>query len=84
MASTISLCASQTIERINSFSFGRRAVLTAGRRVGTGGKSIHYIMGDLTFDQSGLTGISTFSERVNGYFFFLYFKHSLLQSHFLQ
>jgi len=63
---------SQTIERINSFSFDGEAVLTAGDGVGTG-KVFHYINGRFDVHQR-VYRISNFSERVNGYFFFLYFS----------
>ena len=62
---------SQTVERINSYSFDGEAVLTAGDGVGTG-KVFHYINGKFDFHQR-VYKISKFSERLNGYFFFLYF-----------
>ncbi len=63
---------SQTIERINSFSFEGEAVLTAGDGVGTG-KVFHYINGRFDVHQR-VYRISNFAERVNGYFFYLYFS----------
>ncbi|RJO73143.1 MAG: restriction endonuclease subunit S [Myxococcales bacterium] len=63
---------SQTIERINSYSFDGEAVLTAGDGVGTG-KIFHYIKGKFDVHQR-VYRISEFSERLNGYFFFLYFS----------
>jgi type I restriction enzyme, S subunit len=63
---------SQTVERINSYSFEGEAVLTAGDGVGTG-KVFHYINGRFDIHQR-VYRISNFAERVNGYFFYLYFS----------
>jgi type I restriction enzyme S subunit len=63
---------SQTIERINSYSFDGEAVLTAGDGVGTG-KVFHYINGRFDVHQR-VYRISNFAEHVNGYFFHLYFS----------
>jgi type I restriction enzyme S subunit len=63
---------SQTVERINSFSFDGEAVLTAGDGVGTG-KVFHYINGKFDFHQR-VYKISNFSERLDGYFFYVYFS----------
>jgi type I restriction enzyme, S subunit len=63
---------SQTVEHINSYSFDGETVLTAGDGVGTG-KIFHYITGKFDAHQR-VYRISDFSERVNGYFFFLYFS----------
>lgn len=63
---------SQTVERINSYSFDGEAVLTAGDGVGTG-KVFHYINGRFDAHQR-VYRISDFSERINGYFFYLYFS----------
>jgi len=63
---------SQTVERINSYSFDGEAVMTAGDGVGTG-KVFHYINGRFDVHQR-VYRISNFSERVNGYFFYLYFS----------
>ena len=63
---------SQTIERINSYSFDGEAVLTAGDGVGTG-KVFHYIDGRFDVHQR-VYQIFNFSERVDGYFFYLYFS----------
>jgi len=63
---------SQTVERINSYSFDGEAVLTAGDGVGTG-KVFHYINGRFDVHQR-VYRISNFSERINGYFFYLYFS----------
>jgi len=63
---------SQTVERINSYSFDGEAVLTAGDGVGTG-KVFHYINGKLDVHQR-VYRISNFAKHVNGYFFYLYFS----------
>ena len=63
---------SQKIERINSYSFDGEAVLTAGDGVGTG-KVFHYINGKFDVHQR-VYRISNFSERIDGYFFYLYFS----------
>jgi type I restriction enzyme S subunit len=63
---------SQIVERINSYSFDGEAVLTAGDGVGTG-KVFHYINGKFDAHQR-VYRITDFSERVNGYFFYLYFS----------
>lgn len=63
---------SQTVERINSYSFDGEAVLTAGDGVGTG-KVFHYINGKFDAHQR-VYRISDFNERVNSYFFYLYFS----------
>jgi type I restriction enzyme S subunit len=63
---------SQTIERINSFSFDGEAVLTAGDGVGTG-KVFHYINGKFDAHQR-VYRIAEFTDRLNGYYFFLYFS----------
>jgi len=64
---------SQTVERINSYSYDGEAVLTAGDGVGTG-KVFHYINGKFDAHQR-VYRISDFAERVNGYFFYLYFSN---------
>jgi type I restriction enzyme, S subunit len=63
---------SQTVERINSYSYDGEAVLTAGDGVGTG-KVFHYINGKFDTHQR-VYRITEFSERINGYFFYLYFS----------
>lgn len=63
---------SQTVERINSFSFDGEAVLTAGDGVGVG-KVMHYINGKFDCHQR-VYRISNFSENLEGYFFYLYFS----------
>ncbi|WP_249555202.1 restriction endonuclease subunit S [Shewanella sp. 8A] len=64
---------SQTIERINSFSFDGEAVLTAGDGVGTG-KIFHYINGKFDFHQRVYL-MYNFGERVDGYFFYIFFSN---------
>lgn len=64
---------SQTVERINSYSFDGEAVLTAGDGVGTG-KVFHYINGKFDAHQR-VYQISKFNELVSGYFFYLYFSN---------
>ncbi|MBK8810455.1 MAG: restriction endonuclease subunit S [Acidobacteria bacterium] len=72
---------SQTVERINSFSFDGEAVLTAGDGVGTG-KIYHYINGKFDFHQR-VYKISEFDETLKGYFFYIYFSknfyHRIMQ-----
>lgn len=63
---------SQIVERIKSYSFDGEAVLTAGDGVGTG-KVFHYIDGKFDVHQR-VYRISDFNERLNGYFFYLYFS----------
>ena len=63
---------SQTVERINSYSFDGEAVLTAGDGVGTG-KVVHYVNGRFDVHQR-VYRISNFGERIDGYFFYLYFS----------
>jgi type I restriction enzyme S subunit len=63
---------SQTVERINSYSFDGEAVLTAGDGVGTG-RVFHYINGRFDVHQR-VYRISNFAQRVNGYFFYLNFS----------
>lgn len=63
---------SQTVERINSYSFDGEAVLTAGDGVGTG-KVFHYINGKFDVHQR-VYRISNFQAAIDGYFFYLYFS----------
>ncbi|MBW7990810.1 MAG: restriction endonuclease subunit S [Planctomycetes bacterium] len=65
---------SSIIERINSYSFDGEAVLTAGDGVGTG-KIYHYINGKFDFHQR-VYKISDFSEKLNGYYFYLFFSNN--------
>lgn len=63
---------SQSVERINSFSFEGEAVLTAGDGVGTG-KIFHYI--NRRFDvHQRVYRISDFSESLDGKYFFYQFS----------
>jgi type I restriction enzyme S subunit len=64
---------SQTVEKINSYSFDGEAVLTAGDGVGTG-KIFHYINGKFDFHQR-VYKMSHFIKKLNGYFFYLYFSN---------
>jgi type I restriction enzyme S subunit len=62
------------VERINSYSYDGEAVLTAGDGVGTG-KVFHYINGKFDFHQR-VYKISNFNEKLDGYFFYLYFSNN--------
>ena len=64
---------SQTIERINSYTYDGEAVLTAGDGVGTG-KIFHFIRGKFDFHQR-VYKMSEFCERLVGYYFYLYFSN---------
>ena len=68
---------SQTIERINSFSFDGEAVLTAGDGVGIG-KVIHYVNEKFDIHQR-VYKISHFDSTVLGFYFFLYFKNNFYE-----
>jgi type I restriction enzyme S subunit len=63
---------SQNVERINSYSFEKEAVLTAGDGVGTG-KIFHYIDGKFDVHQRVYV-MSDFVDRISGYFFYLVFS----------
>lgn len=63
---------SQTVERINSWSFDGEAVLTAGDGVGTG-KVFHYMEGRFDYHQR-VYNIHEFRPNVLGRFFFYYFS----------
>lgn len=63
---------SQTVEKINSYSFDGEAVLTAGDGVGTG-KIFHYINGKCDVHQRVYL-MSHFSDNLLGYYFFLHFS----------
>ena len=67
---------SQTVERINSYSFDGEAVLTAGDGVGVG-KVIHYVNEKFDCHQR-VYRISDFSEKLIGYYFYLYFSNNFL------
>ena len=65
---------SQTVERINSFTFDCEAVLTAGDGVGTG-KIFHYLNGKFEVHQRVYV-MSNFGDNLYGYYFYLYFKNN--------
>lgn len=65
---------SQTVERINSYSFDGEAILTAGDGVGTG-KVFHYINGKFDFHQR-VYKLSDFRGDINGYYLFIYFSNN--------
>ena len=65
---------SQTVERINSYSYDGEAILTAGDGVGVG-KVIHYVNEKFDCHQR-VYRISDFNSNVNGYYFFLYFSNN--------
>jgi type I restriction enzyme, S subunit len=67
---------SQTVERINTYSFDGEAVLTAGDGVGVG-KVIHYVNEKFDCHQR-VYRISNFSDRINGFYFYLYFCNNFL------
>jgi type I restriction enzyme S subunit len=67
---------SQTIEKINTFTFDGEAVLTAGDGVGVG-KVFHYINGKFDYHQR-VYKISNFKE-VDGWFFFEYFRQNFIR-----
>jgi type I restriction enzyme, S subunit len=67
---------SQTVERINTYSYDGEAVLTAGDGVGVG-KVIHYVNGKFDCHQR-VYRISDFHSRLNGYYFYLYFANNFL------
>jgi type I restriction enzyme S subunit len=64
---------SQTVEKINSYSFDGEGVLTAGDGVGTG-KIFHYIDGKFDFHQRVYL-MHNFGEKLDGYFFFIFFSN---------
>ncbi|MBL0442888.1 restriction endonuclease subunit S [Aeromonas veronii] len=68
---------SQTVERINTYSFDGEAVLTAGDGVGTG-KIFHYVNGKFDFHQRVYL-MYNFGERVSGYFFYLFFSNNFFE-----
>ena len=72
---------SQTVERINSYSFDGEAVLTAGDGVGTG-KVYHYVDGRFDVHQR-VYRMTSFGDRLDGYYFFLCFS-SLFYARIMQ
>lgn len=67
---------SDTIERINSYSFDGEAILTSGDGVGVG-KNVHYINGRFDYHQR-VYAIRDFSKDVDGKFFFQFFRENFL------
>jgi type I restriction enzyme S subunit len=65
---------SQTIERINSYSFDGEAVLTAGDGVGTG-KIYHYINGKFDYHQRVYL-MHNFCDLLDGYYFYIFFSNN--------
>jgi len=63
---------SNSVERINSYSFDGEAVLTAGDGVGTG-KVFHYINGKFDYHQR-VYKISNFDSCVDGFYFYNQFS----------
>jgi len=63
---------SQTVERINSFSYDGEAILTSGDGVGVG-KNFHYIIGKFDFHQR-VYCIYNFKKDMFGKFIYLYFS----------
>lgn len=63
---------SQTVERINSFTYDGEAILTSGDGVGVG-KNFHYIIGKFDFHQR-VYCIYDFKKDVLGKFIYLYFS----------
>jgi type I restriction enzyme S subunit len=63
---------SQTVERINSYSYDGEAILTSGDGVGVG-KNFHYIDGKFDFHQR-VYSIYNFSKEVCGKFVYMFFS----------
>ena len=63
---------SQTVERINSYSYNGEAILTSGDGVGVG-KNYHYINGKFNFHQR-VYCINEFNKEVNGKYIFYFFS----------
>ena len=63
---------SQTVERIDSYSYDGEAVLTSGDGVGVG-KNFHHVNGKFDFHQR-VYCIYDFAPEVSGLFFYLYFS----------
>lgn len=68
---------SQTIERINSYSFDGEAILTAGDGVGVG-KVFHHVNGKFDFHQR-VYCLSHFDLNVDPKFLFEYFKTNFIK-----
>jgi len=67
---------SQTVERLNTFTFNGEAVLTAGDGVGVG-KVFHYYNGKFDYHQR-VYGITNFKEVLGKYAFY-YLKNNLIK-----
>lgn len=65
---------SQTIEKINSFSFDGEAILTSGDGVGVG-KNFHYIVGKFDFHQR-VYCLNNFKSGVFGKYIFYFFSEN--------
>lgn len=63
---------SQTVERINSYSFDGEAILTSGDGVGVG-KNFHYIIGKFDYHQR-VYCIYDFKSDISGQFVYMYFS----------
>lgn len=68
---------SNTVERINTYSFDGEAVLTAGDGVGVG-KVFHHVNEKFDFHQR-VYCIFNFSERLNSKYFFEYFRKNFIK-----
>ncbi len=68
---------SQTVERIDSYSYNGEAILTSGDGVGVG-KNFHYIIGKFDFHQR-VYCIFEFEKGVLGKFLYLYFSVHFLE-----
>lgn len=66
---------SQTVERINSFSFDGEAVLTSGDGVGVG-KIYHYINGKFDFHQRVYMMYNFKADELDGKYFFQFFRNN--------
>lgn len=65
---------SNTVERINSYSFDGEAILTSGDGVGVG-KIFHYVTGKFDFHQR-VYNIYDYTESVSGKYLFLQFSNN--------
>ncbi len=68
---------SQTVERINTYSFDGEGILTAGDGVGVG-KVFHYVNGKFDYHQR-VYNIHGFDNSVLGLFLFYYFKENFIE-----
>src|SRR5690554_5966458 len=65
---------SQTVERINSYSYDCEAVLTVGDGVGTG-KVFHYVNEKFELHQRVYI-MNEFNNDLDGYYFYLFFSNN--------